>query len=304
MPVLLETALPNLFRRGKVRDTYDLGDRLLMVATDRISAFDIVLPTGIPDKGAVLTQLSAFWFEHTAHLTPNHLLEVVWDPAQLEPYRGIFGVEVSLKDLAGRSMLIRKAQPVPVECVVRGYLAGSGWAEYRAYGTLAGEPLPPGLRESEELLQPQFTPATKAESGHDENISVQEMRDIVGETLTESLRRSSLALYEHARIYARGRGIIIADTKFEFGLIDDQVILIDEVLTPDSSRFWNVREHRPGISPPSFDKQYVRDWLTDAGWNREPPAPALPPDVVGNTADKYREAVERLTGQPLYRPGA
>src|SRR3990172_4516674 len=303
MPILLETQLPKLFRRGKVRDTYDLGEKLLMVATDRISAFDVVLPSGIPDKGAVLTQLSAFWFERTAHLAPNHMLELVLASEQLEPYRGQLGAEADLAALAGRSMLVRKADPVPIECVVRGYLSGSGWAEYRERGTLAGEPLPPGLRESEELDTPRFTPATKAESGHDINISIEEMAGMVGADLTEELRRLSSAIYEHARVYARGRGIIIADTKFEFGLLSGQVLLIDECLTPDSSRFWGVRDYRPGVSQPSFDKQYVRDWLTASEWNKEPPAPELPLDVGEQTAEKYREAFQRLTGQELSRTG-
>ncbi len=300
MLVLLETTLPNLFRRGKVRDSYDLGDRLLMVATDRISAFDVVLPTGIPDKGAVLTQLSAFWFEHTAHLIKNHLLEMILDPGQLEPYRERLGAGVDLAPLVGRSMLVRKAEPVLVECVVRGYLAGSGWAEYRRYGTLAGEPLPGGMRESEELPDPRFTPSTKAESGHDENISIKEMEQLVGVDLAAKIRRSSLAVYEYARHLARQRGIIIADTKFEFGLVDGEVILIDEALTPDSSRFWGVVDYRPGISPPSFDKQDVRDWLGESGWDKEPPAPELPPEVVARTTDKYREAYERITGLTLH----
>ena len=301
MTLLLETQLPHLFRRGKVRDTYDLGDKLLMVATDRISAFDVVLPTGIPDKGAVLTQISAFWFERTQHLIQNHMLEMVLNPEQLEPYRGLLGTEADLTSLCCRSMLVRKAEPVLIECVVRGYLSGSGWAEYKDRGTLAGEPLPPGMRESDELEHPYFTPATKEDSGHDINISIREMEHMVGAELTDKLRKASLAVYEHARVYARGRGIIIADTKFEFGLQDGQVILIDECLTPDSSRFWGVRDYRPGVSQPSFDKQYVRDWLTASGWNKEPPAPELPPDVVAQTAEKYREAYERITGQELQR---
>ena len=302
MSILLTTNLPSLFRRGKVRDTYDLGDRLLMVATDRISAFDVVLPTGIPDKGAVLTQLSTFWFERTKHLVPNHYQELVLSPHQLAPYRSILGADVDIHDLLGRSMLVRKAEPIPVECVVRGYISGSGWAEYRQRGTLAGESLPPGLRESEEILEPRFTPATKAETGHDENISIAEMEALVGAELTQQLRRYSLAIYEYARVYARQRSIIIADTKFEFGIADGEVILIDEALTPDSSRFWNVPEHRPGISPPSFDKQFVRDWLVAYGWDKEPPAPELPEDVVEKTAEKYREAYERITGDALARP--
>ena len=299
MALLLETRLPNLFRRGKVRDTYDLGDKLLMVATDRISAFDVVLPTGIPEKGAVLTQLSAFWFDRLGHLVPNHFDTLITSADQLEPYRDILGADNDLEDLVGRSMLVRRAEPILVECVVRGYISGSGWAEYKNRGTLAEVELPGGMRESEELDEPHFTPATKADSGHDENISIGEMANMLGSDLTETLRRYSVSLYEHARVYARGKGIIIADTKFEFGISDDKVILIDEVLTPDSSRFWDTRDYRPGIAPPSFDKQYVRDWLVASGWDKEPPAPELPADVVASTTEKYREAYERLAGHPL-----
>ncbi len=299
MALLLETRLPNLFRRGKVRDTYDLGDKLLMVATDRISAFDVVLPTGIPDKGAVLTQLSAFWFDRLGHLAPNHFDTLITSADQLEPYRDVLGADNDLEDLVGRSMLVRRAEPILVECVVRGYISGSGWAEYKDRGTLAEVELPGGMRESEELDEPHFTPATKADSGHDENISIGEMANMLGSDLTETLRRYSVSLYEHARVYARGKGIIIADTKFEFGIADDKVILIDEVLTPDSSRFWDTRDYRPGIAPPSFDKQYVRDWLVASGWDKEPPAPELPADVVASTTEKYREAYERLAGHPL-----
>ena len=299
MALLLETRLPNLFRRGKVRDSYDLGDKLLMVATDRISAFDVVLPTGIPEKGAVLTQLSAFWFDRLGHLAPNHFDTLITSVDQLEPYRDILGADNDLEDLVGRSMLVRRAEPILVECVVRGYISGSGWAEYKDRGTLAEVELPGGMRESEELDEPHFTPATKADSGHDENISIGEMANMLGSDLTETLRRYSVSLYEHARVYARGKGIIIADTKFEFGIADDKVILIDEVLTPDSSRFWDTRDYRPGIAPPSFDKQYVRDWLVASGWDKEPPAPELPADVVASTTEKYREAYERLAGHPL-----
>ncbi len=299
MTLMTETHLPHLFRRGKVRDTYDLGDRLLMVATDRISAFDVVLPTPIPDKGAVLTQLSTFWFERTQHLVPNHLIDLVTGPEQLEEYRALFGPGFNPRDFVGRSMIVRKAEPVLVECVVRGYISGSGWTEYRQNGTLAGEPLPPGLRESEELDRPHFTPATKADTGHDQNISIKEMAEMVGEDLTQTLERYSVSLYEFARHYARERGIIIADTKFEFGLVDGKPILIDEALTPDSSRFWASTEYRPGIAPPSFDKQYVRDYLVETGWNKEPPAPELPADVVARTTEKYREAFSRITGLEL-----
>lgn len=295
MPVLMEAQLSlPLYRRGKVRDTYDLGDRLLMVSTDRISAFDVVLPTGIPDKGLVLTQLSAFWFEKTADVVPNHFLALV-DSTDVD------GLEVP-PDLVGRAMLVRKAQRIDVECIVRGYLAGSAWEEYRRQGTVNGERMPAGLEESQELPEPLFTPTTKAEEGHDEPITWEQMVELVGLRAATAMRVRSLALYRFARDYARERGIIIADTKFEFGWLDDEIILIDEVLTPDSSRFWPADEYRPGRSQPSFDKQFVRDYLTSVGWNRQPPAPELPSDIVERTAEKYREAYRRLTGRELLRP--
>ncbi|HXG42335.1 MAG TPA: phosphoribosylaminoimidazolesuccinocarboxamide synthase [Dehalococcoidia bacterium] len=294
--VLMETQLSlPLYRRGKVRDTYDLGDRLLMVSTDRISAFDVVLPTGIPDKGLVLTQLSAFWFERTAEVVPNHFLRLV-DRTEVD------GLEVP-PELVGRAMLVRKAQRIDIECIVRGYLAGSAWDEYRRYGTVNGEKMPPGLEESQELPEPLFTPTTKAEEGHDQPITWDQMVEMVGERAATAMRLRSLALYRYARDYARERGIIIADTKFEFGWLDDEIILIDEVLTPDSSRFWPADQYRPGRSQPSFDKQFVRDYLTSLGWDRQPPAPELPPDIVERTAEKYREAFRLLTGQELVRPG-
>jgi phosphoribosylaminoimidazole-succinocarboxamide synthase len=296
MSVLVQTDLPNLFHRGKVRDTYDLGDRLLMVATDRISAFDVVLPNGIPDKGRVLTQLSDFWFERTGGVVPNHFLRLI-DSTEVE------GVPFAIPpDLVGRSMLIRKAKRLDVECVARGYLAGSGWVEYRDTGKVCGIPLPSGLRESDELPEPIFTPATKAEEGHDINISFEEVVEIVGERTASVIRTRTLAVYGSARDYARQRGIIIADTKLEFGWLDDELIVIDELLTPDSSRFWPTDGYQPGQAQPSFDKQYVRDWLIASGWNREPPPPVLPDDVVEGTADKYREAFRRLTGQELVVP--
>jgi phosphoribosylaminoimidazole-succinocarboxamide synthase len=296
MTVLVQTDLPNLFHRGKVRDTYDLGDRLLMVATDRISAFDVVLPNGIPDKGRVLTQLSAFWFDLTSDVVPNHFLRLI-DSTEVE------GVPFAIPpELIGRSMLIHKAKRLDVECVARGYLAGSGWVEYQDSGKVCGIPLPSGLRESDELPEPIFTPATKAESGHDINISFDEVVDLVGERTASVIRARTLAVYGFARDYARERGIIIADTKFEFGWLDDELIVIDEVLTPDSSRFWPADSYQPGQPQPSFDKQYVRDWLISIGWNREPPPPVLPDDVVEGTADKYREAFRRLTGQELLVP--
>jgi phosphoribosylaminoimidazole-succinocarboxamide synthase len=298
MTVLVETALgeANLFHRGKVRDTYDLGDRLLMVATDRISAFDVVLPNGIPDKGRVLTQLSAFWFDLTSDVVPSHFIRLI-DGTEVE------GVPFSIPpELIGRSMLIRKAKRLDVECVARGYLAGSGWVEYQDSGKVCGIPLPSGLRESDELPEPIFTPATKAEEGHDINISFEEVVDLVGERTASVLRARTLAVYGFARDYARERGVIIADTKFEFGWLDDELIVIDEVLTPDSSRFWPADGYQPGQAQPSFDKQFVRDWLISVGWNREPPPPVLPDDVVEGTADKYREAFHRITGQELLVP--
>jgi phosphoribosylaminoimidazole-succinocarboxamide synthase len=267
-----------------------------MVATDRISAFDVVLPNGIPDKGAVLTQLSAFWFELTRDIVPNHFLRLV-DSTEIE------GVPFPIPpDLLGRSMLVRKARRVDVECVARGYLAGSGWQEYRETGKVCGIRLPSGLRESEELPEPIFTPATKAATGHDINISFEEAAEIVGPKAADVLRVRTLAVYRFTRDYARERGIIIADTKLEFGWLDDELIVIDELCTPDSSRFWPADGYQPGRPQPSFDKQFVRDWLIASGWNKEPPPPVLPPDVVDGTAEKYREAFRRLTGRDLWRP--
>jgi len=300
-PVLLETQFPNLYARGKVRDTYDLGDRLLMVATDRISAFDVVLPNGIPDKGAVLTQLSAFWFEQTASVVPNHLIRLAdGTPADNVPFE-------LPPEFIGRSMIVRKARREDIECVVRGYLSGSGWAEYQESRSVCGIRLPAGLRESDELPEPIFSPATKAESGHDINISYEQVTDLVGPKAASVLRLRSLAIYKYAAQYARERGIIIADTKFEFGWIEvdgqDELIVIDEMMTPDSSRFWPADSYRPGGTQPSFDKQPVRDWLTATGWDKKPPAPKLPPEVVASTSERYREAYRRLTGRELTRPG-
>ena len=285
-----------LLTRGKVRDVYDLGDKLLIVATDRISAFDAVLPTGIPDKGLVLTQMSAFWFEMTGEIVPNHFLRVV-DAPRVE------GVPTELpREMVGRAMLVRKAERIDVECVVRGYLSGSGWKDYQTLGSISGVRLPSGLRESDELPEPIFTPTTKAAAGHDLPVSFAQVAQQVGERAANAMRLRSLALYRFGRDYARERGIIIADTKFEFGWLDDEIILIDECLTPDSSRFWPADSYRPGEPQPSFDKQYVRDYLIEIGWNREPPAPELPPEVVEKTAEKYREAFHRLTGRELLRP--
>jgi phosphoribosylaminoimidazole-succinocarboxamide synthase len=293
---LRETALPglSLFARGKVRDLYEVGDdRLLIVATDRISAFDVVLPTPIPDKGKVLNQLSTFWFGRTAGIVPNHLLTADGDayPAELQGYGEV---------LAGRSMLVRRTRRIDVECVARGYLAGSAWSEYRHLGSACGLPLPAGLEESQVLPEPIFTPAIKAASGHDENIPYARLVELVGEGLAARLREATLAVYEAAARYAAERGIIIADTKMEFGLQPDgSLLLIDELLTPDSSRFWEGATYRPGTSPPSYDKQYVRDYLEGTGWDKEPPAPPLPPEVVAQTRRRYVDALRRLTGQEL-----
>ena len=297
MNVLLDTTvdLP-FFGRGKVRDTYDLGDELLIVTTDRISAFDVVLPNGIPDKGLVLTQLSAFFFERTTDEVPHHFIRVI-DNTRLDE------IDLDLpQELIGRSMLVKKAQQLPVECIVRGYLTGSGWAEYKKSGTVCGLHLPRGLQESQQLPEPIFTPSTKADEGHDENITFQQMADIVGSETAEVLRRYSLSLYQHGRDHARKCGIIIADTKFEFGRLDGKLILIDEALTPDSSRFWPADQYEVGRSQPSFDKQFVRDWLAKSGWNKEPPAPTLPSAIVERTADKYRQAFHLLTGRALLHP--
>ncbi len=287
--LLLESSLPGLaVRRGKVRDVYDLGDRLLLVSTDRISAFDWVLPTGIPDKGRLLTQIAAYWFGMLGQR--HHVITTDVEQMDLPP-------DVDRNALAGRTTLCRKAEVVPIECVVRGYLAGSGWKEYRQCGKVCGIPLPQGLAECEELPEPIFTPATKAQTGHDENISLERMADIVGRRLSEELRDRSLALFEKGSEYARQRGIIIADTKFEFGQADGELLVIDEALTPDSSRFWPAAHYQPGRSQPSFDKQFVRDWLSRTSWDKNSPPPPLPDDVVARTRAKYVEAYERLTGK-------
>ena len=288
MPALLNSDLPFPVRRGKVRDVYDLGDRLLLVATDRISAFDWVMPNGIPDKGRILTQISAFWFELLG--VPNHVisLDVAAEPLLEGVGRG---------ELAGRSMIVRKAEVVPIECVVRGYLDGSGWKEYQKSRTVCGIALPDGLVQCSELAEPIFTPATKEESGHDINISLDKMVEIVGSDVAHALRRRSLDVYTRAREYARSRGIIIADTKFEWGWHEGNLILIDEVLTPDSSRFWPAEKYQPGGPQSSFDKQFLRDWLETTGWDKNSPPPQLPPDVTARTRAKYVEAYEKLTGR-------
>ena len=293
MSVLLQTPLPNASHRGKVRDLYDLGDRLLIVATDRISAFDVVLPNGVPGKGAVLTQLAAFWFERTDAVVPNHFLRLADGsadddlPFELPP------------ELIGRSTIARKAELLPVECIVRGYMAGSAWVEYQESGTVCSLQLPPGLQESERFPEPLFTPTTKAEVGHDENLSEEQFIDLVGMEAANALKLRSLALYKYGADYALERGIIIADTKFEFGMLDGEPIVIDEMLTPDSSRFWEMKEYRVGQHQEAADKQYVRDYLLEGDWDREPPGPELPQDVVDETARRYREIFKRLTGQEL-----
>jgi len=298
--VLLNTDLPlPLFIRGKVRDTYDLGDLLLIVATDRISAFDVVLPCGIPSKGWVLNQLSAFWFNQTRDLVPNHLMEAVDDVHRLDAYLPAESRFAYPSYLAGRSMVVKKVKRLPVECVVRGYLSGSAWEEYQQYGTISGLPLAKGLKQSQELPQPLFTPTTKAETGHDQPLGMDEIKSLVGEALAEEMKQKSLAIYSYAQGYTLARGIIIADTKFEFGLDGDRLILIDELLTPDSSRIWDAELYEVGQSQPSYDKQPVRDWLTDSGWNKEPPAPMLPPEVIEATTRRYEQAYERLTGRKL-----
>ena len=284
-----------LSRRGKVRDVYDIDDdHLLIVATDRISAFDCILPTAIPRKGEVLTALSRFWFERLSDIIPNHYLTTVLDDMPETVQRE------DAEQLRGRSMLVRRAEVFPVECVVRGYLAGSGWKDYQATGEVCGHRLPEGLRQADKLPEPIFTPATKAEAGHDENISEAQMRDIVGAEVTGFLREKSLALYAAAESHARGCSIIIADTKFEFGRdCNGEIILVDEALTPDSSRFWETTKYRAGISPPSFDKQFVRDYLETLAWDKRPPAPPLPPDVTEATTARYTEAYRLLTGGSL-----
>jgi phosphoribosylaminoimidazole-succinocarboxamide synthase len=293
--VLRESLLPEarLFSRGKVRDVYEAGpDHLLVVATDRLSAFDVVMEQGIPDKGRVLNQISCFWFDFLKDAVKTHFIT-----ASLDEYPNEF--QAYPDQLTGRSMLVVKARPFPIECIVRGYLAGSGWKDYRTTGAVCGIRLPAGLQESSKLDPPIFTPSTKATSGHDENISWDEMVSTVGLRVAEELRTKSLAVYERGREYAESQGIIIADTKFEWGLSGDEIILIDEVLTPDSSRFWPRHGYRPGRSQPSFDKQFVRDYLETTGWNKQPPPPPLPPDVIRSTSEKYREAYRRLTGHPL-----
>jgi len=294
MPAVTDTNLPGLkmISRGKVRDIYDLGDRLLLIATDRISAFDVVLPQPVPDKGKVLHQVSLFWFDHFKDVVPNHIAAGRVDdfPPELRAHREV---------LAGRTALVRKAKMFPIECVARGYLAGSGWKEYRTSGTVCGVKLPAGLKESDKLPEPIFTPSTKAETGHDENIDFERAAGIVGREAATTLRDLTLSLYSKAADFARGKGIIIADTKFEFGVIDGRVALCDEVLTPDSSRFWPADQYKPGGPQPSFDKQFVRDWLESIHWNKQRPAPSLPAEVIEGTRARYVEALRILSGHGL-----
>jgi len=287
---IIETDLSGLtlLNRGKVRDLYDLGEQLLIVTTDRVSAFDVILPTAIPGKGEILTAMSEFWFDLLADLVPHHLIttDVEAMGPLVAPHRDL---------LRGRSMLVKRAQPILSECVVRGYITGSGWVDYQASGEICGISIRTGMRQAEPFDEPIFTPATKAESGHDENIDFESFSDLVGRDIAGRLRDLSIGIYETGRDHARERGIILADTKFEFGLIEGQITLIDEVLTPDSSRFWDIEDYAVGISPPSFDKQIVRDWVKASGWDGEPPGPSLPTDVVARTAARYQEALERLT---------
>jgi len=292
--MLLETKLAGLGvpKKGKVRDIYDLGDTLLIVATDRVSAFDVVLPTGIPDKGKVLNQLSLFWFRAMADIVKNHVLESDVDryPAAVRKYAD---------ELRGRSMIVRKAKPFPAECVVRGYLAGSGWTEYREKGTVCGVRLPADLRESERLPESIFTPTTKAETGHDEAVSMEQLRELLGDRQAEELKSLSIMIYNRAAAFAETKGILIADTKFEFGIADGETILIDEALTPDSSRFWSAKDYKPGKGQDSFDKQIVRDYLNTLDWDKTYPGPGLPPEIIEKTAGRYREIFEILTESPL-----
>jgi len=292
MRVLSETHFAGLLpaARGKVRDIYDLGGQLLIVATDRLSAFDVILPTPIPDKGRVLTQLSLFWFQLLEDVIPNHVLSAIEFPPPFDKFKD---------ELTGRSMIVRKTQPLPIECVARGYVSGSGWKDYRTTGKICGLQLPAGLRESDRLPEPIFTPATKAATGHDENISFEYAASLIGKELAEKVRGVSLELYRRAAAYAEPRGVILADTKFEFGLLNNQLIWIDEALTPDSSRFWSAAQYSPGGPQASFDKQFVRDYLERMQWPKTPPGPELPPEVVEATRGKYREAYRILAGREL-----
>jgi phosphoribosylaminoimidazole-succinocarboxamide synthase len=294
MSIVLETNLAGvrLFKKGKVRDVYLIRDKLLIISTDRISAFDVILNDAIPDKGKILTGLSCFWFNYTKDIIQNHLItsDVSLYPEPLKQYAD---------ELSSRSMLVKKTRLLPIECIVRGYLSGSGWKEYLQTGMTSGIKLPIGLKESEKLTEPLFTPSTKAEAGHDQNISFKQMTDIIGSAVAQKIKDVCLNIFIKASQYAESKGIIIADTKMEFGMMDNEVILIDELLTPDSSRFWDAQEYRPGISPPSFDKQFIRDYLISINWERKPPAPKLPEEVINKTRDKYLLAYQKITGNKL-----
>ncbi|MCH7906910.1 MAG: phosphoribosylaminoimidazolesuccinocarboxamide synthase [Chloroflexi bacterium] len=298
MPAVSETNFPGLFHRGKVRDTYDIGDgRLLMIATDRISAFDVVLPSPIPDKGTILAQMSRFWFDLTARVMPNHVIGMADDDEALAGIPRTGALAELPDDMRRRSMVIRAAERLDIECVVRGYITGAGWAEYAEHGTLNRQKLPDGIVEAQKLDPPLFTPSTKADEGHDIPMTPSEVVDLVGREMASRLEEASLRIFQVAQEHAAGRGMIIADTKMEFGLIDGELTLIDELFTADSSRFWSQNDYKPGSSPPAFDKQFVRNWLLESGWDREPPAPDLPAEIVRKTRERYVQAYERLTGE-------
>ena len=300
MNAVSETNLPGLTYRGKVRDTYDLGDgRMLMIATDRISAFDVVIPTPINGKGVILNRMSKFWFDLLADVIPNHMIAPAYDAEAMKSVERIGVLQDLPDDLALRSMVIKKADRIDIECVVRAYITGSAWAEYTKSGTVNSAKMPEGMIEAEQFPEFLFTPSTKAEVGHDEPMTTQEVIDMVGTEMAQNLEETSIKVFTKAHDYARDKGMILADTKFEFGMVDGELTLIDEVLTPDSSRFWDINDYSPGHSPPAFDKQFVRDWLSDTGWNKEPPAPELPADIVEKTIDRYSQALERLTGQSI-----
>ncbi len=300
MTAVRETNLPNLLYRGKVRDTYSLGEGLLlMVATDRISAFDVVLPTPIPEKGIILCQMSAFWFEKTSHIVPNHLVSLAQNQDAIKGIQSFDIVDALPEEVARRAMVVKHAQRIDVECIARGYIAGSAWSEYKRHGTVSGARMPANLTEGDRLSEPLFTPTTKAEEGHDEAMTMKQMEDMIGAELTQRLKDYTLMVYQYAHDYALNKGIIISDTKMEFGIFDGDVILIDELLTPDSSRFWDAAQYEPGRSQANFDKQFIRDWLTDLGWNQEPPAPELPAEIVERTMERYKEAYKRIVGKPV-----
>jgi len=298
--MLLETNLPNLLHRGKVRDTYPVDEELLLiVATDRISAFDVVLPDAVSNKGRVLNRISAFWFERTNHLIPNHFIGLADGPNVKDQYKDSSIMSAISPEIASQSMIVKKAERIDIECIVRGYITGSAWGEYRRSGTVSGKPMPEGLVEGDSFPTPIFTPTTKAEEGHDVNMSDQEVIDMVGVEMAQKLEKASKEVYAFAQEYAKNRRIILADTKMEFGTLNGELILIDELLTPDSSRFWDMDGYGPGKSQPNYDKQFVRDYLTEQGWNQEPPAPQLPEDVISKTTERYMEAYYRITGERL-----